>query len=249
MVSARAAFVLAYSGQLQQARKMSQRALTLAQQAGEQGRAALVASGAAMLEALAGNAPAASQGAIAALELSKDRDVEYGAALALALSADASRSQTLANDLETRFPQDTAVRSGYLPTIHAVLALNRGEPSKALELLKTAAPFELGVPLCSVPPAFFGVLYPAYFRGAAYLALHQGTEAAVEFQKILDHRGMVISDPIGALAHLQLGRALVLAGNSVKAKLAYQDFLSLWKDADPDIPIFKQARAEYAKLE
>jgi hypothetical protein len=175
--------------------------------------------------------------------------VEYGAALALALSADSSRSQTLANDLETRFPQDTAVRFGYLPTIRAVLALNRGEPSKALESLKTAAPFELGVPLCSVPPAFFGVLYPAYFRGAAYLALHQGTEAAVEFQKILDHRGMVISDPIGALAHLQLGRALVLTGNPVKAKLAYQDFLSLWKDADPDIPIFKQARAEYAKLQ
>ena len=247
MVSARAAFVLAYSGQLQQARKMSQRALTLAQQTGERGRAALVASGAAMLEALAGNAPAASQGAVAALELSKDRDVEYGAALAL--SADSSRSQALANDLETRFPQDTAVRFGYLPTIRAVLALNRGEPSKALELLKTAAPFELGVPLCSVPPAFFGVLYPAYFRGAAYLALHQGTEAAVEFQKILDHRGMVISDPIGALAHLQLGRALVLTGNPVKAKLAYQDFLSLWKDADPDIPIFKQARAEHAKLQ
>jgi eukaryotic-like serine/threonine-protein kinase len=249
MVSARAAFVLAYSGQLQEARKMSQRALTVAQQTGERGRAALVASGAAMLEALAGNAPAASQGAVAALELSKDRDVVYGAALALALSADSSRSQTLANDLETRFPQDTAVRFGYLPTIRAVLALNRGEPSKALELLKIAAPFELGVPLCSVPPAFFGVLYPAYFRGAAYLALHQGTEAAVEFQKILDHRGMVISDPIGALAHLQLGRALVLTGNPVKAKLAYQDFLSLWKDADPDIPIFKQARAEYAKLQ
>ena len=249
MVSARAGFVLAYAGRLLQAREMSQRALTLAQQTGERGGAALVASGAAMLEALAGNAPAASQGAVAALELSKDRDVEYGAALALALSADSSRSQTLANDLETRFPQDTAVRSGYLPTIRAVLALNRGEPSKALELLKTAAPFELGVPLCSVPPAFFGVLYPAYFRGAAYLALHQGTEAAVEFQKILDHRGMVISDPIGALAHLQLGRALVLTGNPVKAKLAYQDFLSLWKDADPDIPIFKQARAEYAKLQ
>ena len=160
-----------------------------------------------MWEALFGNAPAASQGAIAALELSKERDVEYGAALALALSADSSRSQTLANDLETRFPQDTAVRSSYLPTIRAVLALNRGEPSKALELLKTAAPFELGVPLCSVPPAFFGALYPAYFRGAAYLALHQGIEAAVEFQKILDHRGIVISDPIGALAHLQLGQS------------------------------------------
>ena len=238
MVSARVAFVLAYSGQLQQARKMSQRALTLAQQTGERGRAALVASGAAMLEALAGNAPAASQGAIAALELSKDRDVEYGAALALALSADSSRSQTLANDLETRFPQDTAVRSGYLPTIHAVLALNRGEPSKALELLKTAAPFELGVPLCSVPPAFFGVLYPAYFRGAAYLSLHQGTEAAVEFQKILDHRG--IGDQRSHRrpgASRSSGERSSLTGNSVKAKLAYQDFLSLWKDADPDIPI------------
>ena len=182
------------------------------------------------------------------LKRSKDRDVEYGAAFALALSGDSSAAQALANDLGKRFPEDTSVRSSYLPELRALLALNHGEPSKAIEALQVAAPYELGVPL-SWYNGTFGALYPIYVRGAAYLALHQGAEAAAEFQKILDHRGIVASDPIGALAHLQLGRALVLAGENIKAKAAYQDFLTLWKDADPDIPILQQAKAEYAKLQ
>ncbi len=109
-------------------------------------------------------------------------------------------------------------------------------------------PYDLGTPPCAAPPGIFGMLYPVYVRGHAYLAAHQGAEAAAEFQKILDHRGIVISDPIGALAHLQLGRAFVMSGDRIKAKTAYQDFLNLWKDADPDIPILKQAKAEYARL-
>ena len=247
-ISDQEAFVLAYSGHLQQARRMSRRAVDLAQQAAQRERAALYETGAALWEAFFGNAPAARRSAMAALELSKGRDVEYGAAFALALSGDSSRSQTLANDLERRFPEDTSVRFSYLPALRALLALNHGEPAKAIELLQIAVPYELGAPRSSFH-GFFGALYPVYVRGEAYLAAHQGAEAAAEFQKILDHRGIVVSDPIGALAHLQLGRALALSGDKAKAKTAYQDFLTLWKDADPDIPILKQAKAEYAKLQ
>ena len=204
-------------------------------------------TGAALLEGFLGNKPAARQGAKAALKLSKGRDVEYGAAFALALSGDSSRSQTLANGLERHFPEDTSVRFSYLPAVRALLALSHGEPAKAVELLQIAVPYELGTPRSNIQ-GFFGALYPVYVRGEAYLALRQGTNAAAEFQKILDHRGIVVSDPIGALAHLQLGRAYVLSGDKAKAKSAYQDFLTLWKDADPDLPILKRAKREYAKL-
>jgi len=242
------AFVLAYSGQMQQATRLSQRAADLAQQGGDRERAALYETGTALWSAFFGNAPAARQIAMAALALSRERDVEYGTALALALSEDSPRAQNLVGDLEKRFPEDTAVRFSYLPTLRAVLALNHREPSKAIELSEVAAPYELGAPPSSFF-GFFGSLYPIYVRGLSYLAAKQGTEAAAEFQKILDHRGIVISDPIGALAHLQLGRALALSGDKTRAKTAYQDFLSLWKDADPDIPVFKQARTEYAMLQ
>jgi len=252
LMSDHEAFVLAYSGHLQQARTMSRRAVDLAQQASERERAALFEAGAALREALFGNAPAASRGAMAALELSKGRDVEYGAALALALSGDSSEAQTLANDLGKRFPEDTSVRYSYMPVLGALLVLQpplnqKSEPAKAIELLQFSVPYELGVPL-SWNSGNFGALYPVYVRGLSYLAAHQGAEAAAEFQKILDHRGIVATDPIGALAYLQLGRALVLSGDKTRAKTAYQDFLTLWKDADPDIPILRQAKAEYARL-
>lgn len=210
-------------------------------------RAALYQTGAAVREAIFGEGSAAVQDAMAGLALSKTRDVEYGTALALALSQDSLRSQTLAGNLERRFPEDTSVRWSYTPTLRAILALNHGEPAKAIELLQVAIPYELGAPQSSFV-GFFGSLYPIYVRGLAFLAMRQGTAAAVEFQKILDHRGIVISDPIGALAHLQLGRALVLSGDKTKAKAAYQEFLTLWKDADPGVPILKQARTEYATL-
>jgi hypothetical protein len=132
----------------------------------------------------------------------------------------------------------------YLPTLRALLALNHRKPLNAVELLQTTIPYELGMDESGV-----GTLYPAYVRGEAYLAARQGREAAVEFQKILDHRGIVVSDPIGALAHLQLGRAYVLSGDKTKAKTAYQDYLTLWKDSDGNIPILKEAKADYAKLQ
>jgi tetratricopeptide (TPR) repeat protein len=234
-------FVLAYSGHLEEARKMSQRAAALARQADHQETTALYEMGAAMREALFGNAPEARQRAMAAVGLSKSRDVEYGVAFALALSGDSSRSQTLADDLSRRFPVDTTVRFTYIPTLRALLALNHSKPLNAIELLQTAIPYELGMEV--------GSLYPAYVRGEAYLAAHQGREAAVEFLKILDHRGIVVSDPIGALAHLQLGRAYALSGDKTSAKTAYQNFLTLWKDADPDIPILREAKSEYAEVQ
>ncbi len=242
------ALVLAYSGHLKQARQMSQRAVDLAQQGGKRESAALYETGAALSEAFFGNAPSARHRAMAALELSRARDVEYGVAFALALSGDSAGSQTLADDLERRFPEDTVVRSNYLPALRGLLALNHGEPAKAIELLQIAVPYELGIPPSSFI-AVFGALYPIYVRGEAHLAAHQGVEAAAEFQKILDHRGIVVSDPVGAVARLQLGRAFALSGDPSKAKTSYRDFLTLWTDADPDIPILRQAKAEYAELQ
>jgi tetratricopeptide (TPR) repeat protein len=172
----------------------------------------------------------------------------YGTALALALAGNSAQAQALADDLEKRFPEDTSVKFSYLPVLRALLALNRDQPSKAIELLEGATPYELGTPRSNLQ-GFFGALYPVYVRGEAYLAAGEATDAVAEFQKILDHRGIVISDVIGALAHLQLGRAYAVAGDKAKAKSAYQDFLNLWKDADLNIPVLKQARTEYAKLQ
>jgi eukaryotic-like serine/threonine-protein kinase len=242
-ISNKEAFALAYSGHLQLARTMSRRAVEQAQQAAQRERAGLWEAGAAVQEAFFGNASEARKKAEAAFKLSKDREVEYGAAVALARANDSSRSETLANDLAKRFPEDTCVTFSYLPTLRAMLALNHGEYSKVGDILHAAVPYELGV------RANFGTLYPVYLRGEAYLALRQGAEAAVEFQKVLSHRGIVVSDPIGALARWQLGRAYAMQGDTAKAKAAYRDFLTLWKDADRDIPILTQAKAEYAKLE
>jgi serine/threonine protein kinase/tetratricopeptide (TPR) repeat protein len=246
-ISNHQALSLAYSGHLQQARTMSRRATGLALHAAQREKAALFETVAALREAFFGNAPAATRRAMAALDLSREMYVEYGSALALACSGDSERAQTLANDLEKRFGEDTSLRFSYMPVLRARLALNHGQPSTAIDLLQIAVPYDLGMPRSAIH-GNFGALYPVYVRGEAYLAAHQGAEAAAEFQKILDHRGIVVSDPIGALAHLQLGRAFVLAGDTAKAKAAYQDLLNLWKDADPDIPIFKQAQVEYARL-
>ena len=226
---------------------MSLQASEVAQQAGHRERAALFEAGAALRGAFLGNVAAASQHASAALKLAQDREVEYGAALALALAGNSSQAQTIADNLEKNFSEDTSVKFSYLPVLHAVLALNRQQPLKAIELLESAEPYELGTPRSNLQ-GFFGALYPVYVRGEAYLAAGQGTEAIMQFQKILDHRGIVISDIIGALAHSQLGRAYAMTGDKAMARSAYQDFLTLWKDADPDIPIYKQAQAEYAKL-
>ena len=248
LISDQQAFSLAYTGHLQEATKMLRRASDLAQQAAHRERAASFETRVALWEAFYENAPAARPAAIAALALAKNREVQYGAAVALAIAGDSSQAQALSNDLERSFPEDTSVKFNYLPTVRAFLALNHGDPAKAVELLQVAVPYELGQPR-STQTGFFGALYPIYARGQAYLAARQGAEAAREFQKILDHPGIMVGDPIGVLAHVQLGRAYAMQGDTTKAKAAYQDFLTLWKDGDPDIPILKQAKAEYAKLQ
>ncbi len=197
---------------------MSRRAVSLALRKAQRDSAALFEIPMALWNAFFGNAPEARQSALAALELSTERYVEYSAAFALAVAGDSSRAQTIANDLEWRFNDDTGVRFSYMPAIRARLALNHAEPAKAIELLQIAAPYELGAPRV-VPHASLGGLYPIYVRGEAYLAARQDAEAAAEFQKILDHRGIVVSDPIGALAHLQPGRAFVLSRDKAKARL------------------------------
>jgi eukaryotic-like serine/threonine-protein kinase len=245
-----AGFVAAYSGHLEDARTMSQRAADLARKADRRETEALYEADASVREALFGNALAARRRAGDAIELSKSRDVEYEAAFAIALAGDSSRSQALMEDLARRFPQDTVVRFSYVPTVRALVAMNHNQPLEAIELLQTAISYEAGTPIEGGSEFLLGAgsFYPAYVRGLAHLAAHQGPEAAAEFHKILDHRGTVLSDPTGAVAHVQIARAYVMAGDPGKAKQAYQKFLTLWKDADPDIPIFKQAKAGYAQL-
>jgi eukaryotic-like serine/threonine-protein kinase len=235
----------AYFGQLGKAREFSRRSVDSAERAKKREAAASYEADAALREALFGNAGLARQRAAAALDLSRGRDVQFGVSLALAFAGRAAQAQQLAEGLVKQFPESTIVRFYYVPTVRAQVALDSNGTSKALEALQTTAPYELG----AQGNGGFGIsLYPVYVGGQAYLAARRGKEAAVEFQKILDHRGVVCNEAIGALAHLQIGRAYVLQGETAKARAAYQDFLTLWKDADPDIPILKEAKAEYATL-
>jgi len=237
----------AYSGNVERARELSGQAADSAERAGKAETAATYYAVSALREALFGEAERARKQSTVAKKHSTGRDADYGVALAFAFASDWSRAQALADDLNMRFPEDTVMRVNYLPALRGKLALAHANPQEALDLLRPAAPYDLGLPALG----FYNWpnLYPVYVRGEAYLAAHQGSEAAAEFQKILDHRGIVLNEPIGALAHLQLGRAYALQGDSAKAHVAYQDFLALWKDADPDIPILKQAKAEYARLQ
>jgi tetratricopeptide (TPR) repeat protein len=243
------ALALARSGRLQGARRLSSRAVELSLQEGEREVAASYQAARAVWEAVCGNVAEGNKNATAALELAKSRDVEYMAALGLALSGDSSRMQPLADDLEKRFPEDTFAKFTYVPVLRALTALEHGKPADSVEGLQIALRYELAANGLNFNHFYLGGLHSAYVRGEALLAAHRYAEAAAEFQKILDHRGIVGLDPIGALAHLQLGRAFAFSGDKTKARGAYQDFFTLWKDADPDIPILKQAKAEYAKLQ
>ena len=236
----------AYSGQLSGAREFSRRAMDSAERAQEKEAAATYATLSALHEALFGNVDEARRRATLAMGLSAGRDVQYGAALASAYAGDDRRVQGVINNLDKRFPEDTIVQFNYLPTLRAKLAINKRNPDDAFEILRAATPFELGATTSST----YGwtALYPVFVRGEAYLAKHQESEACAEFQKILDHRGIVVNEPIGALVHLQIGRAYAMQGDTAKAKAAYQDFLTLWKDADADIPILIAAKSEYTKL-
>jgi eukaryotic-like serine/threonine-protein kinase len=229
----------AYFGHMGKAREFSRRAVDSAQRSDERETAAGYEIGAANTEADYGNSERARQGVAVALSLAPTRDVQAGAAMVLARAGDSVRAEKMTDQLAKQFPQSTIINSIAVPTLRAAIEINRKNPPKAIEFLQTVAPYELGR---------VDYLYSAYLRGLAYLLLRQGNEAAAEFQRILDHRSIVQNNAQGALAHLGLARAYALVGDTAKARVAYQDFFTLWKDADPDIPILREAKAEYAKL-
>jgi len=238
----------AYYGRLRESEELTRRAMESAERSDEKEISANYSATSGLREALFGNSGEARRRASLAMARSIGVDVQYASALASAYAGDTGRAEALIKELNKRFPEGTTVQFNYLPTIRAKLALNRGNSSEALETLRASLPYELGQTTFSGEYMWNG-LYPAYVRGEAYLASHEGDAAVAEFQKVLDHRGIVWNSPIGALAHLQIGRAYAMQGDSAKARTAYKDFLGLWKDADPDIPILKQAKAEYAKLQ
>jgi len=237
----------AYSGHLQKARELSLRAVQSAQQEQEKEVAATYLAVSAFREGLFGNVAVAREQTPEVTADSLGRDLGFAIALAFTYAEDTKRAQAVADRLNKQFPEDTVAQFNYLPALRGKVALLRGNPQDAVHSLNVAVPYELGLPALS----FYNWpnLYPVYIRGEAYLAAHEGREAAAEFQKILDHRGIVLNEPIGALAHLQQGRAYALQGDASKARAAYQDFLTLWKDADSGIPVLQQAKVEYAKLE
>jgi serine/threonine protein kinase/tetratricopeptide (TPR) repeat protein len=233
----------AWYGKMQHSRDLTRQAMESAQQNDAKEAAASYQVAAALREGESGNHEQARADAEAAARLAPNRDVRAMAALALARAGDIPGAEKLAGELEKASPLDTLVQKYWLPTIAAAVALQRKDPSQAIELLKTSSPLEL-----SQPTQITASLFPVYLRGEAYLMLHDGNAAVVEFRKFFDHRGLVVNFPWGALAHLGLARAYAMQADTARARATYQDFLTLWKDADPDVPILKQAKAEYAKL-
>jgi eukaryotic-like serine/threonine-protein kinase len=231
-------------GQFRQARELTGRAADSARRAQENETAAEYEGHNSIREGLVGLADLAKQDAQSALSSIKGKHGEGFSAIAFALAGDVADANRAIDDLTKRFPQNNVVQTRYLPMARSALALNSGNAKAALDALTAAAPYELG----HTNEDFTFAVYPVFFRGQAYLAAKNGRAAAGEFQRILDHSGIVGNEPIGALAHLGLARADFMSGNTAKAKTAYQDFLTLWKDADPDVPLLIRAKAEYAKL-
>jgi tetratricopeptide (TPR) repeat protein len=247
----------AYGGHLGKARELTKRAVDSAIRADSKENGAIWQENAAIEQAAYGNPAEARQSAAEGVKLAPtSQGVEVEAALAFAMAGDTARAESLAQDLGKRFPLDTQMQSLWLPAIQAQLALDKKNPAAALTALQAASPIELGQILFV---ANMSCLYHVYVRGEAYLAAGQGKEAAAEFQKIIDHSGIVWNCWTGALAHLGVARANALQARSSqgadadlarsRALAAYKDFLALWKDGDPDIPILKEAKAEYAKLQ
>jgi serine/threonine protein kinase/tetratricopeptide (TPR) repeat protein len=241
------ALALARSGRLQDARRVSAVPVEIAQRSGRRERAGLFEAARAVWEAFYGNAAAARQSAASALALGRGREVDYAAAFALALSGDLPQARTIAENLAREFPEDTFVQSMYLPTLRALFSLDAHDPAAAMQALQTASRYDLALGGVGFIGRFGG-LYPIYVRGVAYLDAQQPAEAAAEFQRILDHRSIVLMDPMDAMARLQLARALALSGDTVKAKRAYNDLLTLWTNADPKVPVVEAARVEFARL-
>jgi eukaryotic-like serine/threonine-protein kinase len=235
----------AYYGRLEKARDFTRRAVESAVRNDSRETAAMWRVNAALREAEFGNSEFAKQELAAALALASSQDVKLLAALTLDRTGEIIRANKIAEELEKSNPSDVFLKGYWLPTINAAIALVAKDPTKAVVLLEPAGSYELGSPR----QFHVGPMYPVYIRGQVQLAARNGPAAATEFQKFLDHRGVVLNYPFGALAHLQLGRAFALQGDTARAHTAYRDFLTLWKDADPDVPILKQAKAEFVKLQ
>jgi len=229
----------AYFGHLAKARALSQRAIADAESLGRKESAGYALASLASIEAEMEDSAGARKDAAAALAIDSSIRTRSEAAYAFARAGDSARAESLVGEMAKERPSDTVGNMMVLPTIRATAELGRNNPGKAVEILQPVIPYDL---------AIFGRVLSAYGRGRAYLLLHKGNEAAAEVQKVLDHSGIVLNSVVGPLSHLQLGRAYAMAGDEAKARAAYQDFFALWKDADPDIPILKQAKAEYAKL-
>jgi tetratricopeptide (TPR) repeat protein len=236
----------AYFGRLRDARELSRAAIDSARAAGQNDSPRMYAITSGLREAWFGNKEEAKDRIIPAMPGLTPRDALYLAALGFAYSGETARAQTIADNLAKRFPEDTILQFNFLPTLRAKIALDKGNTSAAIEYLKAAEPFELGVSTQS--PFTWTAMYPVFVRGEAYLAARRGMEAEAEFQRIIDHPGIVLNQPVGALARLGLARAYVLEGERAKALAEYENFFALWKHADTDVPILKQAKAEYAKL-
>jgi ATP/maltotriose-dependent transcriptional regulator MalT len=234
----------AYYGQLNKARDLSRQAIAAAERAGRPERAAGCQAAAGLREALFGNGAEAKRNAIAALKSSNARDVQFVSTLALALVGDKEQAVEFADALKSRFPQDTVVQFNYVPTIYAQIALFDGDNARAIEFLRAATPYELGLAASSNYSTY---MYPVYVRGQAYLGAHQGALAAVEFQKILNWQGVVSNEPIGALALLGMARAHAISGETKDARTSYNNFLTLWKNADSGFPFLSAVRAEAPK--
>ncbi|HEX8815156.1 MAG TPA: protein kinase [Terriglobales bacterium] len=239
----------AYHGRFVKANELSLHAAEVAKHNSAPDAAGLWLMNSAMRQAEIGDSAAARQQVAAALAVSSGRDLRVVAALTLARAGDNAQAQKLADQINQDSPLDTMIQSYWLPAIHAEIALNNNNaqqaPQQAIDLLQPALPLDLGTPL----PFQIATMYPTYIRGRAYLKAGQGQQAQAEFQKIVAHRGLVLNVILGALSHLQLARAYAMAGDTAKARTSYQDFFALWKDADPDVPILKEAKSEYAKLQ
>ena len=234
-----AALVAASRGELQKAKELTDRSVESTRRLGFKGTTANTLANEAMIQAEFGNLAKSKELIESSLATSQGKDTLISAATVLAMTGDAARAQKIIDDLAKRYPEDTLLHQVYIPEVRALLDLNRNQPASAVQALQTATPYEWGVQLAPLP---------VYLRGLAYLAAKQGPEAAAEFQKMIDHRTVSPVAPEHSLAHVGLARAYVLQGDIAKARAAYQDFFALWKNADSDIPILKQARAEYAKL-
>ena len=232
-----------YSGHAREARELSRQAVEFAGRAERNGRAADHEVNAAIRESLFGNFAEAQRQAKASLNRSPGPLVQYKAAIALALGRDVVGAENLANEMRRRYPENLMMRRQRIPTIQALVALDRNHVANAIEVVES-----IPTEVVESAPYQDADFFPVYVRGEAYLAAHRGAEARAEFQKILDHRGIVVNQPIGALAHLQIGRAYAMQGDVAKAKAAYHDFLTLWKDADPDIPVLTRSQSRIREV-